>query len=91
MEMQNWIIEFNWIKAHAGHHGNELSDQHANVATNSTDINECYKRMPISTVLCELCDQSVTKWQSEWDNKTKGAITKSFFPSITDRLKLNLT
>jgi Ribonuclease HI len=91
MEMQNWIIEFNWIKAHAGHHGNELADQHANVATNSTDINECYKRMPISTVLCELCDQSVTKWQSEWDNKTKGAITKSFFPSITDRLKLNLT
>jgi hypothetical protein len=37
-----------------------------------------------------LNDLSVTKWQSKWDNTTKGAITKSFFPKIVDRLKLKI-
>jgi ribonuclease HI len=27
LEKQNWKIEFNWIKAHARHRGNELADQ----------------------------------------------------------------
>jgi len=27
MEEQEWLVEFSWIKAHAGHHGNELADQ----------------------------------------------------------------
>ena len=90
MEMQNWIIEFNWITADAGHHRNELADQLAKEAANSRDINECYKRIPKSTVLRKRSDHSVTKWQSEWDNTTKGAITISFFPKITDRLKLKI-
>jgi hypothetical protein len=30
------------------------------------------------------------KWQSEWDHTTKGAITKSFFPKIADRLKVKI-
>jgi hypothetical protein len=38
----------------------------------------------------ELNDLSVIKWQSEWDQTTKGAITKSFFPKIADRLKLKI-
>ena len=46
MEMQNWKIELNWIKAHAGHHGNELADNLAKEAATSREINECYKRIP---------------------------------------------
>jgi hypothetical protein len=38
-------------------------------------------------VLRELNDLDVTTWQSEWDQITNGAITKSFFPKIADRLK----
>ena len=38
----------------------------------------------------ELSDYSVTKWQSEWDYTTKGAITKTFFPKIADRLKFKI-
>ena len=79
MENQNWKIEFNWIKAHAGHHGNELADQTAKEAATNSDNNECYKRTPKSTVRRELSDYSVTKWQNEWDCTTKGAITKTFF------------
>jgi ribonuclease HI len=41
MELQNWKIEFNWIKVHAGHHGNELADELAKEAATSRDINVC--------------------------------------------------
>jgi ribonuclease HI len=27
LERNNWKIDFSWIKAHAGHYGNELADQ----------------------------------------------------------------
>ena len=49
--------------------------------------------MPISVVKGELEVLSVKKWQSEWDQSTKGQITKQYFPDITARLnmKLNLT
>ena len=50
MEKQNWKIEFNWVKAHAGHGGNELADQFVKAAANSRDIKECYKRIPRSSV-----------------------------------------
>jgi hypothetical protein len=40
--------------------------------------------------LSELNDHSVAKWQSEWYNKTKGAIMKSFSPKIADRLKMKI-
>jgi hypothetical protein len=93
MEMQNWKIEFNWIEAHAGHHGNKLVDQHAKEAATIRDINECYKRIRKCAVINELSDLSVMKWQNEWDHTIKGAITKSFFPKIADRLqmKINVT
>jgi len=89
MENQDWKIEFTWIKAHAGHRGKDLADQTAKEAATNSDI-ECYKRIPKSKVRRELSDNSVTKWQGEWDNTTKGAITKSFFPKIVDRLKLKI-
>jgi hypothetical protein len=90
MEMQNWKIEFIWIKVHAGHQGKELADQLAKEAATNGDIDECCKRIPKSIVISELSDLSATKWQNEWDHITKGAITKSFFPRIADRLKMKL-
>jgi hypothetical protein len=71
MEMQNWKIKFIWIKAHAGRHRNKLANQLAKEITTSRDINECYKRIPKSSVLRQLNNHSVTKWQSEWDHTTK--------------------
>jgi hypothetical protein len=38
----------------------------------------------------ELREDSLTKWQSEWDKTTKGQITKGFFPVIRDRLKMKI-
>ena len=83
-------MEFNWIEAHAGHQGSELADQLAKEAATNGDIDGCCKRIPKSTVISELSDLSVTKGQSEWDHTTKSVITKSFFPKIADRLKMEI-
>jgi len=90
MEMQNWKIEFNSIKAQAGNQGNELADQLAKEAATNGHIDDCYKRIPKSTVIIELSNLSVTKWQSELDHTTKGAITKPFFPKIAGKLKIKI-
>jgi hypothetical protein len=35
--------------------------------------------------------ESIRKWQRQWEETTKGAITKEFFPSVERRLTVNLT
>ena len=32
MEQREWRVDFRWIKAHAGHRGNEMADKHAKEA-----------------------------------------------------------
>ena len=91
LEQDEWKVEFSWIKAHAGHRGNELEDQLAKEAASSRTIDECFTRIPKSAVLSDLNEQSVNQWQKEWERSSKAAITKSFFPKITDRLKLKVT
>ena len=83
-------MEFSWIKTHAGHRGNELTDLLAKEAASSRTIDECYNRIPKNAVLCELNEQSVSQWQNEWERSSKVAITKPFFPKIADRLKLRI-
>ena len=86
MENENWKIEYTWIKAHAGHRGNKVADQIAKEAATNSNV-ECCNRIPKNTVKKELSNNNVTKCQSEWDNRTKCAITKSFFPEIAGGLK----
>jgi len=63
MEIQDWKVESSWIRAHAGHHGDELVDQLTKEAANSKNIDKLYNRIPQSAVLCELNEQSVIHWQ----------------------------
>jgi ribonuclease HI len=76
LEKQKWKIDFHWVKAHTGQHGNELADQLAKEAAASTGY-EIYKRIPKRTVISELNEGSLIKWQSEWDKTTKGQIKKT--------------
>jgi hypothetical protein len=89
----DWKIQFCWVKAHIGIQGNELADTVANEAATNADITECYKKVPKSVVISELDGISVEKWQREWDETTKGEITKDYFPIFADRLnmKINIT
>jgi hypothetical protein len=54
---------------------------------------ECYNKVPKSVVRSELGEKSVEKWQRDWDQTTKGQITKKYFPIVADRLnmKINIT
>jgi len=41
-------------------------------------------------VLCDLNEQGLNQWQNEWENSSKGALTRCFFPKISDRLKVRI-
>jgi len=86
----NWKIQFCWVKAHVEIQGNLLADTLAKEAVMKADIIECYKKVPKSVVMSELGGMSVVKWQREWDQTTKGEITKEYFPVFADRLKMKI-
>jgi hypothetical protein len=48
---------------------------------------------PVFNHPSELEATSIEKWQSEWNNTTKGKITKDYFPEVAGRLntKINIT
>jgi len=54
------------------------------------DIKEHYKKVPKSVVISELGEISAEKWQREWDQTTKGEITKEYFPVVADRLNMKI-
>jgi hypothetical protein len=85
---KNWRIEFKWVKAHVGMYGNEIADRLAKEATKNQ--HETYSRLPKCAIIRENRQQSIRKWQSQWEETTKGAVTKEFFPSVEGRLAIDL-
>jgi hypothetical protein len=65
-----------------------LADTLTKEAATDEDITECYRKVPKSVVTSELGSKSVEKWQMEWDQTTKGKITKEYFPVVAERLKM---
>jgi nucleoid-associated protein YejK len=45
------------------------------------------KKIPRSQIVQKVTKQSIEKWQTQWDQTTKGLITKQFLPNIKDRLR----
>jgi len=48
----------------------------------------CYNKIPKSEIEHQEREKRIEKWQQQWDNTTKGLVTKEFFPNIKDRLKM---
>jgi hypothetical protein len=49
-----------------------------------------FNRIPNSTFCSEIEDEAKQKWQKEWENCMKAAITKQCFPHLKDTLKLKI-
>jgi len=49
-----------------------------------------FNRIPIRTLLSKIEEEANQKWQKEWEEGTKAAITKEFVPEVKDRQKLKI-
>ena len=88
---QNWTIHFRWVKAHVGIEGNEAADKIAKEAAQDDKYpNIVFDRIPITTIASEIIRTGLEQWQRQWTNTTKGAVCRSFFPRLEQRLKIKM-
>jgi chitinase len=52
--------------------------------------NMVYDRIPATTVATEIKMKGLIKWQTQWDSAEKGALSRSFFPLVEQRLKMKI-
>jgi len=43
-----------------------------------------YNKIPKSQIV-QVKQQSIERWQTQWEQTTKGSTTKQFFPNIKDK------
>jgi ribonuclease HI len=82
LNKKNWKMDFKWLKAQAGIYGNEIADRLAKEATQNHYVT--YSRIPRSAIKKDTRKESIRKWQSQWEETRKGAITKEFFLSVKE-------
>jgi hypothetical protein len=91
LSMQNWTIHFRWVKAHIGIEGNETADKLAKEAAQDNETqNTVFHRIPITSVASEINRKGLGQWQRQWSNMEKGAVCRSFFPRLEQRLKMKM-
>ena len=73
---------FNWVKAHVGIQGNELTDRLAKKAVTDDKGEIVYDTIPRETIITEGKENVITNWQEQRTSSTKGVISKLFFPHI---------
>ena len=79
------------MKAHTGIEGNEVADTLTKeVAQDDEERNIVYDRIPISTIATGVKEKGFKKWQTQWERAEKGALCRSFFPTVEQRLKIQI-
>jgi hypothetical protein len=79
------------VKAQTGIEGNEVADKLTKEAAQDIDDqNTVYAKIPTTSVATKLKKEGIVKWQRQWESIEKGAICRSFFPLVEQRLKMKL-
>jgi ribonuclease HI len=89
LERNKWTVEFSCIKAHIGIYGNELAENLAKDVACNKGTTVSFNRIAKSMLYNEI-EEATKKWQEEWEDCTKAAITKQIFPNVRDRVKLDI-
>ena len=79
LERANWNIELSWVKVHVGIVGNELADRIVKAAASNKDAKIVFNRLPLSTMISKIEEETKLKWQNECEECAKAGITKEFF------------
>ena len=59
-------------------------------AQDEDEQNIVYHRKPETTAASELKKEGIVKWQRQWERTAKGALCRSFFPTVEQRLQVKL-
>ena len=86
LQQNEWRIHFCWVKVHAGIDGNERADKLAKEAAENENLEIIYNKTPKITVIANIKHKEQEEWQIRWNNTSKGLLSKTFFPSIKERL-----
>ena len=82
-------LHFSWVKRMIIRGTNLPTSWRRRRPVHNNNLKITYNRYPKSAVTSEVKCLGLLKWQSEWDNTNKGALTKAF-PKIKDRLAKRL-
>lgn len=89
-EGKAWKIGITWVKAHAGNIGNECADLSAKAAANDTALPVVFNKISKSKLKQDQHSVILDEWQQMWRSTEDGSHTRRIFPSIRERLGLNI-
>ncbi len=80
-------VSLTWIKAHAGHAGNELADQAAKAGCQlAIQGPEPFFELPMATVNMIIKTRFDKKWCRQWSKSVEYLHTKKFYPGPSNRM-----
>ncbi|GBN50541.1 hypothetical protein AVEN_198016-1, partial [Araneus ventricosus] len=80
--LNNTNITLHWIKAHAGHEGNEKADQLAKEASATGNMYDNQK-LPKPYIKSILKNKMMQQWQLEWNKSDTGKKIRDILPKVS--------